>query len=122
MANQMPAVIKQTVEKAVKLLDATGSSYKVITADGTEYGKLEVVPPRKRKINTDREYGAIRKYYDRFVKYDAQIGDVFEIPVSQGFTAEEIRGGVCAKLTGHWGKGTYTTAIVEDRVQILRTA
>lgn len=120
--NQMPEVVRKTVEQAVRLLEATGSSYKVITSDGTQYGKLEVVQPKKRQINTEREYGAIRKYYDRFVKYDANVGDVFEIPVSKDFKAEEIRSGVCAKLSTRWGKGTYTTAIVEDSVQILRTA
>lgn len=119
---QMPEVVRKTVEQAVRLLDATGSSYKIITADGTQFGKLEVVQPKKRNINKDREYGAIRKYYDRFVQYDAQVGEVFEIPITKEFTSEEIRSGVCAKLSTRWGKGTYTTAITKDKVQILRTA
>ena len=120
--NQMPEVVRKTVEQAVRLLEATGSSFRVITSDGTQYGKLEVVQPKKRNINPDREYGAIRKYYDRFVKYDASVGDVFEIPITKEFTSEEIRSGVCAKLSTRWGKGTYTTAIAGDKVQILRTA
>lgn len=122
MANQMPEVVRKTVETAVRLLEATGVGYKVVTPDGKEYGKLTVVTPKKRIINTDREYGAIRKYYDRFVQYDAEVGDVFEIPMTKEFTAEEIRSGVCAKLSTRWGKGTYTTAIAGDKVQILRTA
>jgi hypothetical protein len=118
----LPQVVKKTIEQAIRLLDATGSQYKVIAIDGTEFGKLAVVTPKKRRINNDREYGAIRKYYDKFVKYDAEVGEVFEIPLTKEFKAEEIRSGVCAKLSTRWGTGTSTTAITGDKVQILRTA
>ncbi len=83
---------------------------------------MQVMDKKKRNINPNREYGAIRKYYDRFVNYNAQVGEVFEVPCTTEFSKEEIRSGICAKLSTKWGKGTYTTAIVEDKVQILRTA
>lgn len=118
----LPQVVKKTIEQAVRLLEATGSQYKVIAIDGSEYGKLEVVTPKKRNINPHRKYGAIREYYDKFVNYDADVGEVFEIPLTKDFTAEEIRSGVCAKLSTRWGTGTYTTALSGDKVQILRTA
>lgn len=120
MANQ-PEVVTKTIEQAVRLLAASGSQFKVISPDGTHYGALEVVTKKKKTINPNRTYGELRKYYDHFVNYQAKVGEVFEIPAGK-YPPEDIRSGVCAKLSTLWGNSTYTSAIVEDRVQILRTA
>jgi hypothetical protein len=120
MADQ-PLVVTKSIESAIRLLNAAGCHYKVISPNGDQYGGLEVVTRKKKQINPNRNYGELRKYYDMFMKYDASVGDVIEIP-SGKYPPEDIRGGICAKLTTIWGKGTYVSAIVEDKVQILRTA
>lgn len=120
MANQ-PTVVTQTIEKAVRLLEATGCEYKIIATTGEQYGRLEVVTKKHRTRNLSRPYGELTKYFEKFVKYDSAIGDVIEVPVGT-YPAEDIRSGVCAKLSAVWGKGTYVSVIEGDRVQILRTA
>lgn len=118
--NKVPDVVRKAIEQAVRLLDASGSSYKIIAPDGVQHGKLELAPEKKRKINKTRPYGAVSAYYTKYVNFDAKPGDVFVIPVPKEFTAEEIRGGVSTKLSGRWGNGTYTTALTKDSVEFLR--
>jgi len=120
MADQ-PMVVTKSIESAIRLLNAAGCQYKVISPNGDQYGALEVVVKKKKQMNPDRSYGELRKYYDMFMKYDAKVGDVVEIPAGK-YPPEDIRGGICAKLTNIWGKGSYVSAIVENKVQILRTA
>lgn len=44
---------REALEVAIKILDAQGCKYKVITADGAEFGVLEVAPERKRARRRD---------------------------------------------------------------------
>lgn len=120
---QLPLVVRKTIDKAIRDLQSAGCEFKVIDSAGNEYGTLEIAEKKKKKMNPDREYGELRGYYDQFMNYNAPVGSVTQIPKSPKYTPEEIRGGVCAKLTGRWGKGTYTTAITKQgTVEILRTA
>lgn len=120
---QLPLVVQKTIQSAIRQLEAAGCEFKVIDSAGNSYGTLEVVEKKKKKMNPNREYGELRAYYDQYMKYNVAVGDVVEIPHSPKYTPEEIRGGICAKLTDRWGKGTYTTAITKSGVvQILRTA
>ena len=121
IATKTPEVVIKTILQAEKMLRATGCDYKIITASGEEFGNLEVVPKKKRMMNPNREYGELVKHYDQYIDYDAAEGDVFEVPRGP-FTVEEVRSGVCSKLSKTWGNGTYTTAIAEDKVQVLRIA
>jgi hypothetical protein len=120
-ATKTPEVVTKATMQAVKILNALGLDFKIIDRDGTEYGNLEVAPKKKRNMNPNREYGDLVKHYDQYIDYDAAIGDVFEIPRGE-FEVDEIRSGVCSKLSKEWGNGTYTTAIADDRVQVLRIA
>ena len=121
IATKTPEIVTKTIMQAEKMLRATGCDYKILTPSGDEFGNLEVMPKRKRTINPNREYGELVKHYDQYIDYDAAEGDVFEIPKGP-FTTEEIRRGVCSKLSKSWGNGTYTTVVVEDVVQVLRIA
>lgn len=118
-----PLVVTKTIQNAVRMLEASGAQFKVISPDGTEYGVLKVESPRKKKMNPDREYGELRAYYDRFIDYNAPVGTVLQVPHNPKYKPEEIRGGLCAKLTTRWGKGTYTTAVAKNgTVEIMRIA
>lgn len=120
---QLPLVVTKTIQSAIRQLEASGCEFRIIDPVGNSYGTLEVVEKKKKKMNPNREYGELRGYYDRFMDYNAKRGDVITIPNNPKYTAEEIRGGVCAKLTTRWGKGTYTTAITKaGEVEIMRIA
>lgn len=120
---ELPLVVRKTIQTAIRSLEAAGCEFRIIDSAGNSYGTLKVEEPKKKKMNPNREYGELRAYYDQYMKYNVSVGDVVEIPHSPKYTPEEIRGGICAKLTDRWGKGTYTTAITKAGVvQILRTA
>jgi hypothetical protein len=119
---ELPLVVLKTIQQAIRLLDASGCEYRINAPNGESFGTLKIEQPKKKKANPNRVYGELRGYYDKYMNYNAKVGDVIEIPPSDKYSPEEIRGGICAKLTDRWGKGTYTTAIVAKTVQILRTA
>lgn len=120
---QLPLVVQRTIERAIRDLTSAGCEFRVNAPDGKSYGTLKVEEPKKKKMNPDREYGELRGYYDQYMNYNAPVGSVIQIPKSPKYSPEEIRGGICAKLTGRWGKGTYTTAITKSgTVEVLRTA
>lgn len=120
---ELPLVVQKTIQTAIRQLEAAGCEFRVNAPNGQSYGTLKVEEPKKKKMNPDRAYGELRGYYDQYMNYNIKVGDVVEIPHSPKYLPEEIRGGICAKLTDRWGKGTYTTAITKTGVvQILRTA
>lgn len=119
----LPLVVQKTIDTAIRNLEAAGCEFRVIDQAGNSYGTLEIAEKKKKKQNPDRPYGALREYYDQFIDYRAPVGTVIQIPAHQKYKPEEIRSGVCAKLSTHWGKGTYTTAVSKQgAVEILRTA
>lgn len=118
-----PLVVTKTIQSAVRMLEASGAQFKVIAPNGESFGDLKIETPKKKQMNPDREYGELRGYYDKFVNYNAPVGTVMQIPAHPKYKPEEIRGGLCAKLTTRWGKGTYTTAITKaGTVEIMRIA
>ena len=120
---QLPLVVAKTIQSAIRQLESAGCEFRINAPNGESYGTLEVAEKKKKKMNPNREYGELRAYYDRFMDYNAKRGDVLTIPNNPKYTAEEIRGGICAKLTTRWGKGTYTTAVTKGGdVEILRIA
>lgn len=119
---ELPLVVIKTIQTAIRQLEAAGCEFRIHDPIGNSYGTLEVVEKKKKKMNPDRAYGELRGYYDKYMDYNAKRGEVITIPASTKYSPEEIRGGICAKLTTRWGKGTYTTAITKaGEVEILRT-
>lgn len=113
-------IVLKTIAKAISMLRSCGVQYKIIDADGGEYGTLEVVQKKKKTMNPNRIYGELRNYYGQYIE-TLEVNEVAEIPVGK-YDAEEIRSGICAWATGHWGKGTYTTNVTKDKqlVQVMR--
>jgi hypothetical protein len=116
-----PEVVTKGIQQAIRVLIATKTDFKAILSNGEEYGNLEIVGKKKRTANPNRVFGDLVRHYDQYIDYDAVVGDVFEIPKGP-FESDEIRRGVCSKLSKTWGNGTYTTAVLEDCVQVLRIA
>lgn len=118
-------VVTNTIERAVTMLTATGCEFLVISPDGTQYGELEATPQQetksRRKLRDGREYGELAAHYSPYLRLDAAVGDVLEIPVGE-YKPEAVRASVAARLSNVWGPGAHTSAVVGDRVEILRIA
>jgi hypothetical protein len=110
------------LQRAIKFIDALGCAFKIITADGQEFGALEVKAVKDRKRGPLRyPYGEIAKFYKPQLNLAAEIGDVQEIAVGK-FSPEDIRSGVCSLLSKEWGKDSYTTSMTDVSVEVLRVA
>jgi len=114
-----PEVVTKTIQKALALLKASGCQYKVITIDGEEHGDLEVIRKKSKCIRDGRKYGELSAHITPFIRSSSKIGDVLEIPCGT-YKAEHIRSALCAILTKRWGTGSYTTAIANNKVQVMR--
>ena len=110
VSNEVPEVIKHTVDQALKKLKISGCAYKVMLSDGTVFEhKAEMFDARRRK-NTDKPYkhGAIKEYYEPYIK-DLDVGGVASIPCTEVFDFPTIQGSLTAHLSQRWGAGNYTT-------------
>ena len=109
-SNDVPEIVKHTVEQALKKLQATGCAYQIMLSDGTLLThKIELFNVRKRK-NTDKPYahGAIKEHYEPYIE-NLEPGGVAMIPCTDLLDLDTIRGSITAHLSQRWGSGSYTT-------------
>jgi hypothetical protein len=108
------------LSRAIQLLDSIGCRYKVITADGAEYGVLEAVEPKNRKAPSRYPHGAVRDYI-RTIVGSMNVGDVAHIPVAE-FDLETLQNGACSFAAQQWGAGSAITRLdrAAARIEILR--
>lgn len=111
-----PAIITKTIPQAMNLLTAAGCQYKIISPDGTEYGQLESVKPKKRHHTVPP--GTYAKYFVPFLQ-DVKIGDVACIPFGP-HDKKALSGAVTAWCSDRWGKGSYKSCSAGDHYQVLR--
>jgi len=110
----------QQLVKLIKLMDALGCVYKIITPDGKEFGSLQVqTTPQRRKGRYPR--GELRNFYRKQINQNAAIGEI-QIIEPGPYPIEMIRGGVGSMLNGTWGPGSYVTSIKNKCVELLRIA
>lgn len=112
------SIKEKTLQQAIKLLDALGCNYKVISSDGAEFGSLEVVKQQARNVR--HRVFANTGYIDK-VKV-MSVGEVLTLNPPDGSTAEEMRSAVCGTAHRLLGSGNYVTSIENNHVEILRTA
>jgi hypothetical protein len=124
---EMRKVQVQAAEQAIKFLNASGAKYKVILEDGTEYGDLQVVPPKK-KITRERsrtEYGSLTPIYKDTID-KASVGDVIIFSFAEldakGIPRASLRSASLAYASKTWGNGTYTSYSTPEHLEILRVA
>lgn len=108
----------KTLQQAIKLLNALGCSYKIISAEGAEFGTLEVV---KQQARTVRSRVFANTGYIQKIKA-MSVGEVLTFTPPEGSTAEEMRSAVCGTAHRLLGSGNYVTSVDATTVQILRTA
>lgn len=118
----MKEIQLKELQKMVTYMTAIGCTFKVITPDGQEFGTLEVVVNKPRTRGPlRREFGVIANWYRPQLNLDSPVGDVQVIKFGE-FSPDEIRSGICSMLSKRWGKDTYTTHVLEDSIEVLRTA
>lgn len=120
----MTTIQKQAAEKAIALLTASGAQYKVIFADGTEYGDLEVVN-KKHKRKVTLPYGTLQNLYKSRVE-ETEIGGVIQLQIADavalGSNANSLRSAATAYASSKWGNNSYMSTITDKYVEILRIA
>lgn len=108
------------IQKAMRFLDSVGAQYKIIAADGSEYGDLIVVKAAKRKLVYP--LGAVRNYYKPMIE-NMKIGDVVSVPIGEyGFV--RIQNGIGSFAGNHWGNSSVITRqdLENNCVEVLRVA
>lgn len=115
----MSGVKKQTLTRALNMLNAIGATYAVVEEDGTKHGDLEIV---EKKKGSGRKYahGELSQYAATYMS-GTKVGEVKEVPFGK-YEGEEVRSAVVSWACYHWGNGTITTATVKDKkvVEALR--
>jgi hypothetical protein len=123
----MKELQEKEFKKLITFLNAINCAYKIITDDGNTFWKGNVHPepekpkkPQRKKRNLSMPYGTIASHYKPFINVKANVGDVIEIPYAN-INPVSLRSAVCSYLVKQWGKGTYTTMLAKEGVQIMRT-
>ena len=120
----MKELQEKELKRLITFLDAINCQYKIVTNDGQTFMRGNVVPEpqkyQKKKRNLSMPYGTIAAHFKPFINVKSNVGDVIEIPYAN-INPVILRGAICSYLVKQWGKGTYTTMLAKDGVQVMRT-
>lgn len=108
----MSSIHQVAINRALTLLSAAGCKFKIITAEGDEYGELEVVAPQSRKP-VRRDLGHL--YVDKMNKLPVGGHLIFDHP-----EPERLRSALSAKAATMWGNGAAITSREGNRIELLR--
>lgn len=122
----MKEIEKHTLNKAIAILSALKVQYKVITADGDEYGELEVVHKKARTVQRRVQVGTYRDLFTETLT-KTPVGGVEQFSLAlvktiEGSDPELFRSALTAHASKLWGTGNYTSTITDTDVEILRIA
>ena len=115
----MKQIIEQTINKAIKMLEACSCEFAIIDPDGNQHGDLEIVYGKKRAPSAF-PHGELKAYVKDHID-GMNPGDVVSIPIGKyGF--DSVQSSVSATACAMFGNGACTTTRVRenDTVQILR--
>jgi hypothetical protein len=110
----------KALEQAIKMLDATGAQYKIISAEGNHYGELVLAEPAKPK--STKRYGMFTPTCYTEQINAMKVGEVVVIAPPEGATPEELRSVMSGHASKKFGAKNHTTSITEGRVELLRLA
>lgn len=122
----MEQVLRKLLDQSVKHLQALEGrkhiTFKIITAEGEEFGNLEVKPVKKKKKKSASLYphGELTKYVTPIMS-GVKPDQVVSIPVGK-YDAERLRSNACSWASATWGKGTYSSTVPKGKnsVEIYR--
>ena len=109
------------LNRAIQILDSLGTRYKIITAEGAEYGALEAVEPKGRsRAPSKYPHGAVRSYL-RSHMGDTKMGEVAIIPVGE-FDLTTLQAGASSLAADVWGPGASITRMDKEanHLEVLR--
>ena len=105
------------IEKAIRMLSASGATYHIKTADKEWGAPIKAV---KLKRNAKYGYGALTNHFAPFVK-NTKVNEVAYVPYGD-FDMESIRGALCGHLSHNWGNGSYMIHKTPTNIEVLRLA
>lgn len=115
-------VVYKTVEKMAANLAALNAKFKIVLADGTEFGELEVIKPKKYTRTYSVRKGAYSEVYKKYVE-SIQVGQTVKIDVkAHGFDANGFLSSFAAAMGRRHGSGSYKGLVNEKTgfVEMLR--
>lgn len=122
MEKVLKKVLNTSIKQLLALEERAHIRFKVVTADGLEYGSLTIKNDKnkKKKKSSLYPYGEIRQYILPFVQ-NITPDQVVSIPIGR-YDLETVRGNTCSWCTGAWGKGTYSSTVDKEKrtVEIYR--
>jgi len=107
------------LEKAMRLLDATGCKYRICTPNGTWFGDLNL-DRKKRKFKYP--YGEKSEYLNKYLA-DIQIGQVVKVPCDK-YDLIDLQKSLSSALSKKLGPKSHTSSINRDDncIEVLRVA
>lgn len=119
----MKEIQQREFNRAIAVLEALGCEYKIITKTGEQFGGLEVVvakPKRVKKRAANRyPYGALTSYARALMDFDLKPGDVHSIHAGD-YDPKAVQRVTCSIMTKAWGADAYTTSVSGDHVDVMR--
>ena len=129
IANQAvnSVVARNSIQQAVKILNANECHFRIETALGEVFGDLKLTPPapavlsqpkpahKKRRAKRNyRQTGYLNKLAVM------KVGDVEQFSPPAGHKPCEMQKAVHSAAARLWGSGNYTTALNKTVVEIMR--
>ena len=106
---------KLAVEKALRILRASGASFHV-KLDDQEWG--EAIATKRAKKESKYPRGALAAHIAKYAK-DIQPNGTVKIPVGE-FDIESVRSSTTGYLSAKWGNGSYMIHKEPTYVEVLR--
>lgn len=107
------------LEKAMRLLDATGCKYRICTPGGNLFGDLKLErSKRKFKYPKGEKVTYLRQHLEKI-----QVGNVVKVP-SDKYDIADLQKSISSYLSKTLGPKSHTTALNRDAncVEVLRVA
>ena len=128
-AAALSEVQMNTLNTALRLLNALPLQYKIITNNGLEFGALQAAEPKPVKAEKERKrsihypYGAITGGLNRDFG-SLQVGDVAQIPLDMfpALATKQFQSTVAGWANNKWGAGSYKMCRTDKHIEVLRVA
>lgn len=113
----MSSIQREAMNRAIRLLNAAGCQYAILTPDGEKLGALEIIEPKHRtRRMTGIDY---RPLYLEKVKA-LQPGDCVRIVAPDDIRPNALRSTITAWCSQKYGKGACLTTINGQTIELLR--
>ena len=116
----MLEVQKIQIQRLLNVLDGAGAKYKIVLADGTEYGTLQVEKKRTKNRQHLYPYGTVRKQYKSYLQ-NLAVGKAEIIPAGN-IDVTVMASSISAFANQTWGAGSVSTKVMRslNTVQVVR--